>query len=97
MNIDLHPGAERDLNEAFRFYRREAGSAVAGRFRAEFTRVTLLLAEFPELGTPTRAGRRVYPLTGFPYSIIYKAAPALLWVLVVRHQSRDPSHGGQRG
>lgn len=97
MIVRLHPGAALDLGDAFRFYRREAGLAVARRFATEFARVTRLLSEFPDLGTPTDAGRRVYPLTGFPYSLIYKTTPARLHVLVVRHQSRDPSHGGQRG
>lgn len=97
MKVELHPGAAQDLHDAFGFYRREAGLAVARRFGDEFERVVRLLAEFPDLGTPTGAGRRAYPLTGFPYSILYKAAPERLRVLVIRHQSRDPAHGVQRG
>lgn len=96
MTAELHPDAARDLTDAFRFYRREAGTAVARRFLAEVARVAGLLHEFPELGTPTDAGRRTYPLTGFPYSIIYRADIGCIRVLVVRHQSRDPSHGEQR-
>lgn len=94
--LELHPGAAQDLGDAFRFYRHEAGQAVARRFLEEFARVARLLGKFPELGTPTDAGRRTYPLTGFPYSLIYKADPVRLRVLVLRHQSRDPAHGGHR-
>lgn len=43
MSFTLHRGAERDLTEAFRFYKREAGTQVAGRFLAEFERVAELL------------------------------------------------------
>lgn len=97
MTIELHPGAAQDLIDALRLYRREAGQAVARRFVAEFARVAQLLGELPDLGTPTDGGRRVYPLTGFPYSIIYKAIPAGLRALVVRHQSRHPLRGEHRG
>jgi plasmid stabilization system protein ParE len=96
VRISIHPGAAQDLSDAFHFYRREAGSAISRRFLAEVERVSDLLSEFPELGTPTVDGRRVYPLTGFPYSIIYLARGGELRVLVVRHQSRDPGHGESR-
>jgi len=41
---------------------------VARRFPDEFERVTKLLNELPDLGTPTGGDRRTYPLIGFPYS-----------------------------
>ena len=50
----------------------------------------------PGFGTPTTTGRRVYPLRGFPYSVIYRLVGGDLRVLVVRHQSRDPKFGGER-
>jgi len=92
----LHRGAEQDLTDAFRFYRREAGDGVARRILAEFERVLVLLEEFPELGTPTSEGRRSYPLTGFPYSVIYRSVASDVRVLVVRHQNRDPEYGERR-
>lgn len=96
MNLSLHRGAEHDLTNAFRFYKREAGAGVARRFLDEFDRVTAVLVRYPELGTPTADGRRSYPMTGFPYSLIYRASSIELRVLVVRHQSRDPEHGDRR-
>jgi len=97
VKVSIHPGADRDLTDAFRFYRSEAGSRVAGRFLAEFERVTKLLAEYPDLGTPTGADRRAYPLVGFPYAvIIYCRKDYGLQVLVVRYQSRHPAHGERR-
>lgn len=96
MKLSIHPGADHDLTDAFRFYRREAGAGVAGRFLAEFERVASLLHQFPGLGTPTSGERRIYPLTGFPYSVIYRRTSAELRLLVVRHQGRDPGHGEMR-
>lgn len=96
MSYSLHRGAEQDLTEAFRFYRREAGNGLARRFLDEFERVIKLFEEFPEIGKATGRDRRSFPLTGFPYSVIYRHVNAEIRVLVVRHQNRDPEHGEQR-
>ena len=96
MNPSIHRDAERDLGDAARYYKTEAGAAVANRFLDEFERVADLLEANPGFGTPTTTGRRVYPLRGFPYSVIYRLVGGDLRVLVVRHQSRDPKFGGER-
>lgn len=96
MSRSLHRGAEQDLADAFRFYRREGGSRLAGRFLDEFDRIMKLLDEFPDLGQPTDVDRRSIPLTGFPYSVIYQHVNGEIRVLVVRHQHRDPAHGSER-
>lgn len=96
MNRWLHRLASEDLATAVRFYRREAGAGLARRFLAEFERTAKLLEQHPGLGTPTAEGRRTHPLTDFPYSVIYKHDGTDLRILVVRHQSRDPTHGEHR-
>jgi len=96
VSLTLHPGAERDLGEAARFYRKEAGRGVAERFLEEFERVADLLVANPGLGIPTGGDRRWFPLHGFPYSIIYRLVDTDIRILVVRHQHRDPEHGGNR-
>jgi plasmid stabilization system protein ParE len=48
VSYSLHRGAEQDLTDAFRFYKREAGRGVAARFLSEFERVVSLLEEFPQ-------------------------------------------------
>ena len=96
MTYSLHLGAELDLAQAARFYRREGGRAVAARFLDEFERVANLLVEYPGLGTPTDDERRWFPLTGFPYTVIYRHYESGILILVVRHQNRDPEHGEQR-
>lgn len=96
MSHSLHRGAEQDLTEAFRFYRREGGNGLANRFLNEFERVVALLEEFPEIGTPTSDDRRLFPFRGFPYSVIYRHLSSGIRVLVVRHQNRDPDHGELR-
>jgi len=80
VSYSLHRSAEQDLADAFRFYKVEAGRGVAGRFLTEFERVVKILEEFPEIGAPTKDGRRVYPLSGFPYSIIYRSIDTVIRV-----------------
>lgn len=96
MIYSLHAGAEQDIADALVFYKENAGLAVAERFLGEFERVAKLLVEYPGLGTPTRKGRRTFPLQVFPYSVVYRDVDGGLLILVVRHQRRKPSYGGGR-
>lgn len=96
MSYTLHREAEVDLFDAVRFYRREAGRAVANRFLDEFERVAELLVSNPNLGTATGDQRHAFPLHSFPYSIIYITAEGGVRILVVRHQHRDPEYGERR-
>ena len=92
----LHSRAEQDIADALDFYEEQAGFAVAERFLGEFERVAKLLVEYPGLGTPTKKGRRTFPLQVFPYSVVYRRMDSGLLILVVRHQRRKPSYGGDR-
>jgi plasmid stabilization system protein ParE len=96
VSYSLHRGAELDLLEAARFYRREGGAKLADRFLKEFERVAELLGKFPDIGTPADDLRRVHPLQEFPYSVIYRPIDGHIRVLVVRGQRRDPEHGESR-
>jgi plasmid stabilization system protein ParE len=71
VTYSLHPGAEQDIADALDFYTKQAGPLVARRFLNEFERVATLLVEYPDFGTPTTRGRRVFPLRLFPYSVVY--------------------------
>ena len=77
MSFTLHPGAERDLGEAARFYTKEAGRGVAERFLDEFERVAALLVANPGLGIPTGGNLRWFPLHGFP---IRSSIVAQIWI-----------------
>jgi toxin ParE1/3/4 len=96
MTVTLHPAAEQDLEEAASFYEREGSPAVAARFLVEFYRIAQLLDGNPGLGTPRAKGRKGFPTTGFPYTVIYRPFPEGIRVLVVKHDRRRPSYGGRR-
>lgn len=96
MTYRLHRGAERDLLEAEKFYRREGGAKLASRFLDEFERVAALMVEFPGIGTPADDLRRVHPMQDFPYSVIYREIGGEIRILVIRAHFRDPEHGDGR-
>ncbi len=97
MKVTLHPGVVADLQEAATFYEREGSPALAVRFLAEFRRVSRLLIEQPAIGSPRTGGRRGFPLGLFPYTVIYRAEPDEIRILVVKHDRRRPGHGARRG
>ena len=96
MRFFLHPGAEQDLAEAAAFYETEASPALAARFVAEFERVDNLLLANPGLGTPRSRGRRGFPTSGFPYTVVYTEVAEGILVLVVKHDPRRPGYGSSR-
>ena len=96
MSFTLHPEVENDLLDAANYLRLNASPKTAARFLQEFERVAKLLVEFPGFGTPMSRNRRIYPLKVFKYSVVYRVVEGYVRVLVVRHQKRKPSFGGDR-
>jgi plasmid stabilization system protein ParE len=96
MKVILHPGAEQDIVDAATFYETEGSPALANRFVKEVERVANLLASNPGLGTPRARGRRGFPTTGFPYTVVYEQVPTGIRVLVVKHDRRRPTLGSGR-
>ena len=96
MRVVLHPGAEQNIADAAAFYEVEGSAALASRFVVEVERVARLLLSNPGLGTPRARGRRGFPTTGFPYTVVYRQVPEGIVVLVVKHDRRRPGYGGAR-
>ena len=93
MRVILHPGAQRDIEDAAAFYQRAASPAVASRFIIEVGRGVNLLLANPGIGTPRTKGRRGLAVAGFPYTIIYRELQDGVRVLVVKHDRRRPGYG----
>lgn len=96
MTYTLHPEAECDIAAALDFYSEQAGRSVAERFLDEFERVARLLAEYPDLRTPTARGRKTFPLKLFPYLVVYRQLENGLRIIIVRHQHRWPGFASGR-
>lgn len=96
MAYSLDPLAEKELEDAFIYYREQGGINLAQAFVTEFERVATLLCVNSGFGTPAGGARRSYPLRRFPYSLIYRSTPSGLRILVVGHQHRRPGYWRSR-
>lgn len=96
MSRSIHPEAEQELSDAADFYEKSAGLDLAIRFLNEFERIAQLLALNPGFGTPITKSRRIFPLKGFPYSIVYRFQGESIRFLIVRHQHRKPNFASGR-
>ncbi|MBI2397284.1 MAG: type II toxin-antitoxin system RelE/ParE family toxin [Xanthomonadales bacterium] len=85
-----------EINEAVAFYRARAGAAVALDFLAELERAAVLVAASPGLGKWTLGGRQIFPLRGFPNSLIYRDAGSEVRIIAVAHQRRRPGYWRRR-
>jgi toxin ParE1/3/4 len=87
------PAANRDLVASFRYYAREAGLRVAGRFFAEAEATFIRLARMPEIGTrygPLYADLRHFPVSRLrDHLVFYRALPNGIVVFRVVHGARD--------
>lgn len=96
MKVVLHPDAEQDLQDAAAFYEREGSPALAAKFVAEFKLLTTLLIAHPDIGKPRANDRLGFPMKLFPYTVIYRANPNEIRILVIKHDSRRPGYGAKR-
>ena len=96
MRLTLHPGAEKDIEEAAAFYEREGSAVLAARFVSEFKKLANLLVVQPDIGAPRTNGRRGLSMNVFPYTVVYRASADEVRVLVVKHDRRRPRIGGAR-
>lgn len=66
MTRSIHRDADTDLITAFRYYKSEAGIAIARRVLDEFERVARLIEDNSGLGAQGGDGRRNHPLSVYP-------------------------------
>ena len=87
--------ARRDVREAVRYYRLEAGEDVALRFVTAYRQALLSVAEFPGVGSPRYGveldvpGLRSRGVDGFPYLVFYVDHPDFIEVRRVLHGRRE--------
>ena len=96
MNFSFHHQAVGDVADAQDYYLQYAGAQVAARFTSEIDRVIQLLLSNPGFGTPISRQRRIYPLKGFPFSLVYRVEGEQLRILIVRHQRQRPGFASGR-
>ena len=85
----VHPAAWNEIGEVAEYYEKRR-EGLGERFFNELERVKSLLCEV-QLGAKIDDRHRRAPLSGFPYSIIYRAdTSVILQIVAVAHHRRRP-------
>lgn len=83
------PRAQRDVDEAITYYAGVHPPAGVGLLDA-IDHVLKLVCHHPDAGTLLRRGARKWPLSKFPYLIVYRVEGDDLVVLAIAHMRRRP-------
>ena len=96
--LDIKRRALRDIEDARAYYRTEAPHMVV-EFAGQIDTALLILQRQPKAGSPRwglatkMAGLRTWPLSQFPYMILYFERSKQLDIVRVLHQASDiPQH-----
>ena len=85
----FHPLAERELNDAARYYELES-SGLGSSFLEAAERCEHAIVEYPEAGAPIKDEIRRRLLRIFPYALIYKVQSDPIRILAVMNLKRRP-------
>lgn len=88
-NLRFDPRAQQDIEEAIAYYAGAYTPACVGLMDA-IEHVLHLLRHHPDAGTIVRRGARKWPLSKFPYLLVYRVDGDDLIVLAVAHMRRRP-------
>lgn len=89
--VDFHELAEQELNEAAAYYasiRLSLGDAFVRQVELAVQRIS----ESPAAGAPKAELVRWWPVSRFPYAVVYRVGDESIRVLAVAHHRRRPAH-----
>jgi plasmid stabilization system protein ParE len=92
---EFHPAAELEL-EAAVAAGEELETGLGAELSTEAQRLVRLLCELPRIGNHLGAGYRRFPLTRFPYALIYRTDGKRLQVVAVAHRRQRPNYWRSR-
>ena len=100
MRAELHPQAERELEEALGWLD-DVSTALSTEFAILVEDTLALLAARPMIGAPVHgppeaAGLRRHPIRKFNYLVIYDPTPDGIFVYAFAHQRRRPGYWATR-
>jgi plasmid stabilization system protein ParE len=95
MNVEFHPSAVREVEEAQAWYE-ERSLFAASAFLREMSIAVRRLRETPALYPLAEAGTRRMLLDRFPYTIYYRIESQTLTIVAVAHQKRRPGYWSSR-
>ena len=95
MISEFHPAADLEFEAAVRDGVKFSRN-IALRLRAETARVVELLCDTANIGEPISSMYRRFPLTGFPFALIYRVDGDVLQIVAFAHQRRRAGYWSRR-
>jgi hypothetical protein len=95
MTPEFHPEAQKELAEAVKTGF-ERSPELGRELLAEVRRVVSILCEMPQLGARLDTQHRRFPLTRFPFGIIFRVDGDLLRVVAIAHRRHRPGYWSLR-
>jgi plasmid stabilization system protein ParE len=96
MKLEIIPEAQRDIEKAARFYRKQR-RGLELEFLDEVESAGKAIIRDPTLFEEVRTGIRRFLLERFPYGIYYRIPDAAtVRIIIVRHHHRRPTLGMRR-
>ena len=92
---EFHPAAEQELAAAIKAGE-EIASGLGSELNVEAKRVVDLLCYLPRVGKPLDLSYRRFPLTKFPYGLIYRISGDRLQIVAVAHHRQRPGYWRER-
>ena len=89
--LEIAPLAERDIQDAFIWYR-ERNAAIADAFRAEAFEVIQKIGASPRGKAADEEGNSRRVLHRFPYSVVYELVENTVTIVAVSHHRRSPNY-----
>lgn len=98
MNLEFHPGVQRDVNDIMAYYTREGGEALADRFFTAMQSQLAKIAGHPERCPPYPPNpkfRRTF-IPRFPHIILFRMKGGRPRITAIKHQRQHPRRGMSR-
>ncbi len=96
MKTVLHPLVHVDIADAMQFYEQAGGAKLAADFFHEYERTLERTNERPLSFPSSDKILRRAMFDRFPFHILFSIEPTRIFVLVIRHERRDPDFGLDR-
>ena len=87
----IHPAAQKEAEEAARWYR-ERSARAAAEFVEELNRAIDDIRSAPQRWRAGIHGTRKFLLRRFPFALVYRELPSAIQLLAVAHGHRRPGY-----
>jgi plasmid stabilization system protein ParE len=95
MNVEFHPAALQEVEDAQAWYA-ERSLLAAAAFLRELSDAVRRLRDAPDRYPSAEAGTHRILLERFPFTIYYRVQPDTLTIVAVAHQKRRPGYWAAR-